>query len=234
MSNNVDTMYVVQPPRVASVPVRGIKKLFPVRRIYCVCRNYAAHAIEMGSDPTREPPFFFQKNPDNVVVNNQPFPYPDCSTNDNHEIELVVAMCKGGKNIPIANALEYVYGYAVGIDMTRRELQEQAKKTGRPWEIGKAFEHSAPISEIVPASDIGHPEKGLISIKVNGEVKQSSDLDKMIWKVPEMVAYLSELFELQAGDLIMSGTPEGVGPVVRGDVMEGYVEGVGTIKALVA
>ena len=197
-------------------------------------RNYAAHAIEMGSDPTREPPFFFQKNPDNVVINNQPFPYPDCSTNVHHEIELVVAMGKGGKNIPIANALEYVYGYAVGIDMTRRELQEQAKKTGRPWEIGKAFEHSAPISEIVPASDIGHPEKGLISIKVNGEVKQSSDLDKMIWKVPEMVAYLSELFELQAGDLIMSGTPEGVGPVVRGDVMEGYVEGVGTIKALVA
>ena len=234
MSNNVDTMYVVQPPRVASVPVRGIKKLFPVRRIYCVGRNYAAHAIEMGSDPTREPPFFFQKNPDNVVVNNQPFPYPDCSTNVHHEIELVVAMGKGGKNIPIANALEYVYGYAVGIDMTRRELQEQAKKTGRPWEIGKAFEHSAPISEIVPASDIGHPEKGLISIKVNGEVKQSSDLDKMIWKVPEMVAYLSELFELQAGDLIMSGTPEGVGPVVRGDVMEGYVEGVGTIKTLVA
>ena len=234
MSNNVDTMYVVQPPRVASVPVRGIKKLFPVRRIYCVGRNYAAHAIEMGSDPTREPPFFFQKNPDNVVINNQPFPYPDCSTNVHHEIELVVAMGKGGKNIPIANALEYVYGYAVGIDMTRRELQEQAKKTGRPWEIGKAFEHSAPISEIVAASDIGHPEKGLISIKVNGEVKQSSDLDKMIWKVPEMVAYLSELFELQAGDLIMSGTPEGVGPVVRGDVMEGYVEGVGTIKALVA
>ena len=234
MSNNVDTMYVVQPPRVASVPVRGIKKLFPVRRIYCVGRNYAAHAIEMGSDPTREPPFFFQKNPDNVVINNQPFPYPDCSTNVHHEIELVVAMGKGGKNIPIANALEYVYGYAVGIDMTRRELQEQAKKTGRPWEIGKAFEHSAPISEIVPSGDIGHPEKGLISIKVNGEVKQSSDLDKMIWKVPEMIAYLSELFELQAGDLIMSGTPEGVGPVVRGDVMEGYVEGVGTIKTLVA
>jgi fumarylpyruvate hydrolase len=142
-------------------------------------------------------------------------------------------MGKGGKNIPITNALEYVYGYAVGIDMTRRELQEQAKKTGRPWEIGKAFEHSAPISEIVPASDIGHPEKGLISIKVNGEVKQSSDLDKMIWKVPEMIAYLSELFELQAGDLIMSGTPEGVGPVVRGDVMEGYDEGVGTINARV-
>ena len=233
MSNNVDTMYVVQSPRVASVPVRGTKKLFPVRRIYCVGRNYAAHAIEMGSDPTREPPFFFQKNPDNVVINNQPFPYPDCSTNVHHEIELVVAMGKGGKNIPIANTLEYVYGYAVGIDMTRRELQEQAKKTGRPWEIGKAFEHSAPIGEIVPASDIGHPEKGLISIKVNGEVKQSSDLDKMIWKVPEMVAYLSELFELQAGDLIMSGTPEGVGPVVRGDVMEGYVEGVGTINARV-
>jgi fumarylpyruvate hydrolase len=187
----------------------------------------------MGSDPTREPPFFFQKNPDNVVVNNQPFPYSDRSTNVHHEIELVVAMGKGGKNIPIANALEYVYGYAVGIDMTRRELQEQAKKTGRPWEIGKAFEHSAPISEIVPASDIGHPEKGLISIKVNGEVKQSSDLDKMIWKVPEMIAYLSELFELQAGDLIMSGTPEGVGPVVRGDVMEGFIEGVGSIRALV-
>ena len=233
MVGTTDTKYVIEAPELARVPVRGKDKMFPVRRIYCIGRNYAAHALEMGGDPTREPPFFFQKNPDNIVINNQPFPYPSHSNNVHHEIELVVALGTGGKNIPISAALSHVYGYAVGIDMTRRDLQDQAKKTGRPWEIGKAFEHSAPISEIVSASEIGHPQKGAITLKVNGNVIQSSNLDKMIWKVPEMIAYLSEFFELQPGDLIMSGTPEGVGPIVRGDIMEGVIEGVGSIRALV-
>ena len=229
---NKDQPYVFEPAPVASVPVRG-GGLFPVRRIYCVGRNYAAHALEMGGDPTREPPFFFQKNPNNVLTQNKDFPYPSGSNNVHHEIELVVALGKGGVNIPLDKALNCVFGYAVGIDMTRRDLQDQAKKTGRPWEAGKAFECSAPISEIVPSSEVGHPSEGEISRKVNGQIRQTSDLDKLIWKVPEMISYLSNLFELQPGDLIMSGTPEGVGAVVRGDLMEGFIAGVGSIKTRV-
>lgn len=224
--------YVFPPAAVTVVPVRG-GGLFPVRRIYCVGRNYAAHALEMGGDPTREPPFFFQKNPNNVVTHDGDFPYPAGSSNVHHEIELVVALGKGGSSIPLESAIECVFGYAVGIDMTRRDLQDQAKKTGRPWEVGKAFEHSAPIGEIVPSTVIGHPTKGEISLKVNGQTKQSSDLQKLIWNVPEMISYLSNLFELQPGDLIMSGTPDGVGPVVKGDLMEGFISGVGSIKARV-
>ncbi len=226
--------HVVQAPEQVSVPVRGTQSRFPVHRIYCVGRNYAAHTIEMGGDPNREAPFFFQKNPDSVVLDGADFPYPPRSSNVHHEIEMVVALARGGKDIPVETALEHVYGYAVGLDMTRRDLQDECKKAGRPWEIGKAFEHSAPLSEIVPASTIGHPENGAIWLKVNGEIRQQGDLNHMIWKVPEMISYLSGLFELQPGDLIMSGTPSGVGAVVRGDVMEGHVEGIGTLYAKVA
>ena len=225
--------HVVQAPAPVSLPVRGTQGRFPVHRIYCVGRNYAAHTIEMGGDPNREAPFFFQKNPDNVVLDGSDFPYPPRSSNVHHEIEMVVALAKGGKDIPVESALDHVYGYAVGLDMTRRDLQDECKKAARPWEIGKAFEHSAPMGEIVPASTIGHPENGAVWLKVNGEIRQQGDLNHMIWKVPEMISYLSGLFELQAGDLIMSGTPSGVGAIVRGDVMEGYVEGIGTLRTTV-
>jgi fumarylpyruvate hydrolase len=227
------TNLVFSPPAAVTVPVRGTMARFPVHRIYCVGRNYAAHAIEMGHDPNREAPFFFQKNPDNLVLGNGDFPYPAKSANVHHEIELVVALSKGGKDIAVDKALEHVFGYAIGLDMTRRDLQEECKKAGRPWEIGKAFDHSAPMSDIVPAAEIGHPAKGAIWLKVNGEFKQQGDLNQLIWKVPEMIAYLSGLFELQPGDLIMSGTPSGVAAVKRGDVMEGFCEGVGTVKAKV-
>lgn len=220
---------VVPAPRIVTLPVRGTQARFPIHRIYCVGRNYAAHAIEMGHDPNREAPFFFQKNPDNVLTNGADFPYPPRSNNVHHEIEVAVCLSKGGKDIPLASALDHVFGYAVCLDMTRRDLQEECKKAGRPWEIGKAFEHSAPIGEIIPVSEIGHPDKGAVILKVNGEVRQQGDLNQMIWKVPEMISYLSGLFELQPGDIIMSGTPSGVGAVVRGDVMESHVEGIGTL-----
>lgn len=225
--------HVVTAPAPVTLPVRGTQSRFPVHRIYCVGRNYAAHTIEMGGDPNREAPFFFQKNPDNVVLDGGDFPYPPRSSNVHHEIEMIVALAKGGKDIPVESALDHVYGYAVGLDMTRRDLQDECKKAARPWEIGKAFEHSAPMGEIVPASTIGHPENGAIWLKVNGEIRQQGDLNHMIWKVPEMISYLSGLFELQPGDLIMSGTPSGVGAIVRGDVMEGYVEGVGSLHTKV-
>ena len=204
-----------------------------MHRIYCVGRNYAEHAIEMGHDPTREPPFFFQKNPDNLVPGGGDFPYPPKSTDVHFEFELVVALHKGGRDIPAERARDHVYGYAVGLDMTRRDLQGEAKKLGRPWDVGKAFEQSAPCSEIVPVSAIGHPEKGAVRLAVNGAVKQQGDLNQMIWKVPEMIAILSGLFELQPGDLIFSGTPAGVGAVKRGDVLEGLVEGVAALKVRV-
>ena len=221
--------YVVQAPTMPTLPVRGSSDVFPVHRIYCVGRNYAAHAIEMGHDPDREPPFFFQKNPDTLVLSGGEFPYPDKSNDVHHEIELVVALDKGGKDIPLEQAMDCVYGYGVGIDMTRRDLQGEMKKMGRPWEIGKAFEYSAPCSEIIPASEIGHPDQGRVWLEVNGELRQEGDLNQLIWKIPEMISYLSGLFILQAGDLIYSGTPSGVGPVVRGDKMTGGVEGVGEI-----
>jgi fumarylpyruvate hydrolase len=224
-----NTNYVIAPPAVVSVPVRGQSARYPVRRIYCVGRNYAEHAREMGHDPDRELPFFFQKNPDNLVLDNKDFPYPTMTSNMHHEIELVVAMGQGGRDIQAANALAHVYGYALGIDMTRRDLQNEAKKTGRPWEIGKAFEHSAPMTDITPAAKSGHLSKGAIWLKVNGEVRQQSDLTQLIWNIPEIIAHLSAIFELRAGDLIMTGTPAGVAAVKPGDVMEGYCEGVGTI-----
>jgi fumarylpyruvate hydrolase len=225
--------YVIDAPKVASLPVRGSDRRFPVHRIYCVGRNYAAHAVEMGHDPDKEPPFFFQKNPGNLVTDGGDFPYPPLTADVHHEIELVVALARGGRDIPIAGALDCVFGYGVGIDMTRRDIQSEAKKMGRPWEAAKAFEHSAPCGEIVPASEIGHPDRGAIWLKVNGEMRQEGMLEQLIWKVPEVIATLSTLFELSPGDLIMTGTPSGVGPVKRGDVMQGYVEGVGSLHTKV-
>ena len=224
-----NTNYVFAPPATVSVGVVGESARYPVRRIYCVGRNYAEHTREMGHDPDRELPFFFQKNPDNLVLNNKDFPYPTMTSNLHHEIELVVAMGQGGRDISAANALAHVYGYALGIDLTRRDLQNEAKKTGRPWEIGKAFEHSAPMTDITPATKSGHLSKGAIWLKVNGEVRQQSDLTQLIWNIPEIIAHLSAIFELRAGDLIMTGTPAGVAAVKPGDVMEGFCEGLGTI-----
>jgi len=225
--------YVIAPPALPTVAVQGTTEVFPIHRVYCVGRNYAAHAIEMGHDPDREPPFFFQKNPDTIVPNGGVFPYPSRSSDVHFEIEMVVALHSGGKDIPVERALEHVFGYAVGIDMTRRDLQEEAKKMGRPWEVGKAFEYAAPCSEIVPASHIGHPDHGAIWLKVNDQMRQQGDLNQLIWKVPEIIAYLSGLFTLTAGDLIYSGTPAGVGPTVRGDVLHGGVDEVGELTVTV-
>ena len=231
--NVENNRYTFAPQQVPALPVRGSDKLFPVHRIYCVGRNYAEHAIEMGHDPNREAPFFFQKNPDTLVQSGGTFPYPAASKDVHHELEMVVALKSGGKDIPQDQALNHVFGYAVGLDMTRRDLQGEAKKLGRTWEVGKAFESAAPCSEIVPASAIGHPSQGVVWLKVNGEERQKGDLNQLIWKVPEMIAYLSGLFELRSGDLIFSGTPAGVGPVKRGDVLLGGVDGVGELKVTV-
>lgn len=229
--------FVFQPPAPTGVPVRGSSARFPVRRVYCVGRNYAAHAREMGADPDREPPFFFCKPGDAVspIADGAEgaFPYPPGSNNVHYEVELVVAIGKGGRDIPVEQAASHVFGYAVGLDMTRRDLQNESKKTGRPWETGKAFDHSAPIGPIVPVQAIGHPERGAVTLTVNGEEKQRGDLSDLIWSVPEMVSYLSKLFELQPGDLIYSGTPEGVGPVVKGDRMLCAIEGVGELAVKV-
>ncbi|SHH32765.1 fumarylacetoacetate hydrolase family protein [Marivita hallyeonensis] len=225
--------HAIPTPFVTTLPIQGSDQLFPVRRIYCIGRNFAAHAVEMGHDPDREPPFFFQKNPDNIDLSGT-FPYPPKSNDVHHEIELVVALGQGGSDIPLEAALDHVWGYGVGLDMTRRDLQGEAKKMGRPWEIGKAFEHSAPMTPIRPASEIGHPSEGAITLKVNGALRQSGDLNQMIWKTPEMIAYLSEHFTLGAGDLIMAGTPAGVGPVERGDRLEGHIDSVGDLSVVVA
>jgi fumarylpyruvate hydrolase len=222
--------YVISPPPVPSLRVVGTDDEFPVRRIYCIGRNYAEHAIEMGHDPSKEPPFFFQKNPDNLLAEGQDFPYPPKTEDVHFEIELVVALKSGGTNIPVEKAMDHVFGYAVGLDMTRRDLQGEAKKLGRPWEIGKAFEHSAPCGPIVPAEKIGSLTKGAVTLEVNGQLKQKGDLNQMIWKIPEMISYLSDYFRLAPGDLIMSGTPAGVGAVKRGDSLLGKVEGVGELK----
>lgn len=224
--------FVISPPPVVTLPIDGSNAVFPVRRVYCIGRNYAAHAIEMGHDPNREPPFFFQKNPNNLTTGDT-FRYPDQTTDVHHEVELIVALKSGGTRIPLDQALDHVWGYGVGLDMTRRDLQSTAKEMGRPWEIGKAFEESAPVSALRPVSDVGHPAAGLVQLTVNGVSKQTGDLNQMIWKVPEMIAYLSDFFELAAGDVIMTGTPAGVGPVVRGDVMAAHVGGVGDLTVTV-
>ncbi|BDW86632.1 fumarylacetoacetate hydrolase family protein [Roseicyclus marinus] len=205
---------------------------FPVRRVYCIGRNFAAHAVEMGHDPNREPPFFFQKNPNNLDASGE-FPYPPHSSDVHHEVELLVALKSGGTNISVESALDHVWGYGVCLDMTRRDLQGEAKKMGRPWEIGKAFERSGPVGPVHPVSDVGHPDQGRVSLTINGELRQDGDLNQMIWKVPEMISYLSEYFELAAGDVIMAGTPAGVNAVDRGDEMVATIEGVGTLTVKV-
>ncbi len=212
-----------------TVPVTGQSAVFPVRRVYCVGRNYAAHAREMGADPTREDPFFFMKPADAVVASGATLAYPAATRNLHHEVELVVALGGGGANVAADRALELVFGYAVGLDMTRRDLQNAAKAAGKPWDMGKGFDQSAPISSIAPATAIGHPAKGAIWLKVNGATRQGGDLADLIWSVPETIAYLSGLVALAPGDLIYTGTPEGVGPVVAGDVLEGHIDGVGEV-----
>ncbi|HET6157513.1 MAG TPA: fumarylacetoacetate hydrolase family protein [Dongiaceae bacterium] len=225
-----DRSYLFPPPPTAALPVRGATALFPVRRIHCVGRNYAQHAREMGHDPTREAPFFFQKAPDSLVADGGVFPYPAGSSDVHHEVELVVALKLAGTDISENQALDHVFGYAVGLDMTRRDLQGAAKKAGRPWEVGKAFDHAAPCSALAPAASIGHPAKGAIRLNINETIRQQGDLSEMIWSVPEIIAHLSRLFELKAGDLIFTGTPAGVGPVQRGDRLHGTIDGVGELR----
>lgn len=221
--------YVIAAPKQASVPVKDTHLRFPVRRIYCVGRNYNDHVVEMGGVPGREPPFFFQKPADALLLDGN-FPYPPATRDVHHEVELVVALHSGGKDIAVSNAAQHIYGYAVGIDMTRRDLQGEAKKAGRPWEVGKAFDHSAPIGEIIPKAETGLLERGGISLRVNGAQRQNSDISQMIWSVPEIISELSRLFELHAGDIIFTGTPSGVGPVQPGDKLQAAIEGVGELS----
>jgi len=221
--------YIITPPATPSLPVRGSDDLFPIHRIYCVGRNYAAHAREMGHDPDREPPFFFQKNPDTIIPDGGKFPYPDKSKDVHFEIELVIALSNGGKDIKEAEAMDCVFGYAVGLDMTRRDMQGEAKKSGRPWEVGKAFEKAAPCGEVVPAAQVRGIDSARIWLDVNGKTRQDGNINQLIWSIPEIITYLSGLFTLAPGDLIYSGTPSGVGAIVKGDVMKGAIEGVGEI-----
>ena len=223
--------FVIPLPAVTTIPVASGGS-FPVRRVYCIGRNYAAHAIEMGHDPDREAPFFFQKNPNNLDSTGT-VPYPPHTSDVHHEAELTVVLKAGGTNIAVEDALDLVYGYALSLDMTRRDLQGEMKKAGRPWEIGKAFERSAPIGPIHTVSEVGHLDSGAITLKVNGELRQQGDLNQLIWKTSEMISYLSEYFELAAGDVIMTGTPSGVGPVVKGDVMEMEIAGLGSLTVTV-
>ncbi len=222
--------YAFPPAQVSTVPISGTDTVFPVHRIYCVGRNYAAHAKEMGSDPEREAPFFFNKPADAVVMNDATVAYPLATNNLHHEIELVVAIGRGGTEIPTEVALEHVYGYAVGIDLTRRDLQLAARDKGRPWDAGKGFDRSAPITAIHRASEIGHPASGTISLEVNGEVRQTADLTQLLWSVPEIISHLSKLYTLQPGDLVFTGTPAGVGPLTPGDKVLGRVEGLDEIR----
>src|SRR6476620_3526605 len=220
-----------------TIPIVGETDVFPVRRIYCIGRNYAAHAREMGSDPTREPPFFFQK-PTDAVQNVPPgatidHPYPPLTKNYHYEVELVAALKRGGRNIAMDQELGHVFGYTVGLDMTRRDLQRAAGEEKTPWEIGKSFDHSAPLGPLQPVAVVGHFTKGAIWLKVNGQIKQNADLSQMIWSVAEQISKLSEAFELAPGDIIYSGTPENVGPVVAGDVMEGHIDGLPNIRVRV-
>jgi fumarylpyruvate hydrolase len=221
--------HVIPPPVQTAVPVAGGGS-FPVRRIYCVGRNYAEHAREMGHDPDREPPFFFMKPADALVTGGADMPYPSMTADLHHEMELVVALGSGGVEINEADAMRHVWGYAAGLDMTRRDLQDTAKKARRPWDMAKGFDHSAPIGDLVPAGGV---TPGRIELRVNGVVRQSSDIGKLIWSVPETIAYLSKLVRLEAGDLIFTGTPEGVASVQRGDLLEGMVDGVGSVQVRV-
>lgn len=212
------------------VPVSGSDAVFPVHRIYCVGQNYAAHAREMGSTPERESPFYFMKPADAVVSDGSSVPYPPRTADLHHEIELVVAIGRGGRDIRVEDAAAHVFGYAVGIDLTRRDLQAEAKQRGRPWDAAKGFDHSAPVSAIRPAGEIGHPTSGRIWLQVNDELRQNGDLEQMIWNVPEIVSRISMFVALQPGDLVFTGTPAGVGPLRRGDRIAGGLEDVGEIR----
>ncbi|WP_313026461.1 fumarylacetoacetate hydrolase family protein [Pseudomonas lopnurensis] len=231
--NSTEPAQYLFDPVIPSLAVAGSDRRFPVRRVYCVGRNYAEHAREMGHDPDREPPFFFTKHPDGLLPDGSVFDYPPGTRDVHHEIELVVAIGRGGAGIAVDAALEHVFGYAVGLDMTRRDLQAEAKKMGRPWAVAKAFDQAAPCSALVPAAEIGHPGEGRIWLDINGETRQEGDLAAQIWSVAEVIAHLSRLFVLAPGDLIMTGTPAGVGPVRRGDRLSGGVQGVGRLEIVV-
>lgn len=224
------TKYLFAPPAVASVPIRGSEEHFPIRRIFCVGRNYEAHAKEMGLEADRETPFYFTKAAAHYVPSGATVPYPPGTANYHHEMELVVGIGKAGFQIPVGESLSHVFGYGCGLDMTRRDLQLQARDKRLAWDLGKDFENAAVLSELAPASLIGHPGRGRIELKVNGEIRQSSDMGMMIHQVPAIIAHLSRFYHLQPGDLIFTGTPEGVGPVSPGDRIEGMIEGVGRIS----
>lgn len=219
---------------IPTVPVHNHIERFPVRHIYCVGRNYAEHAREMGSDPDKEPPFFFTKPADALVIAGADTPYPPATADLHHEIELVVAIGREATSITSAMALECVWGYAAGIDLTRRDLQAEAKRLARPWDMAKAFDCSAPIGELVPAARIGHPHAGRVALTVNGKLRQEGDLAEMIWAVPDAIAFLSGLVTLMPGDLVFTGTPTGVAAIVRGDRLEGSIAGVGTVTTTIA
>ena len=218
--------YVIPPPATVPLPVSSGNQRFPLRRVFCVGRNYAAHAREMGMDPDREPPFFFMKPADAVIDAGGVVPYPTLTTEFHHEIELVVALKAGGTNVHPHDALDLVWGYGVGVDLTRRDIQDRAKKLSRPWDWAKGFDASAPCSEIHPVEVVGHPDGGEIWLTINGEVKQRGDLKDMIWSIPEVISHISQAVALAPGDLIYSGTPAGVGPIQPGDAVGGGVEGV--------
>jgi fumarylpyruvate hydrolase len=226
--------YVIEPPDQSVVPIVDNGGFFPVRRIFCVGRNYAEHAREMGHDPTREPPFFFTKPADALVISGADTPYPPATADLHHEIELVAAIGQEAKGIAADRALDCIWGYAAGIDLTRRDLQAEAKKLSRPWDMAKGFDASAPIGDIAPASRIGHPQNARITLAVNGTTRQDSDIADMIWSVPEAIAYLSTLVTLMPGDLIFTGTPAGVAAIIRGDRLDGEIAGVGTVSTTIA
>lgn len=230
--------YLFDPPAIVALPIAGSDKAFPVRRVYCVGRNYAAHAREMGFDPNREAPFFFCKPVDAVVPvplgETYAFPYPPATENLHYEAELVAVIGKSGKDIAVDNALDYVWGYAVGLDMTRRDLQMKMREQGRPWEVGKAFDFSAPMGPVYAASQVGHIDHAAIRLTVNGVEKQCSNISHLIWSVAEIIAHLSALFTLHPGDIIFTGTPEGVGAVVAGDKMCVSIDGLGELQVDVA
>ncbi|MFL5089224.1 MAG: fumarylacetoacetate hydrolase family protein [Xanthobacteraceae bacterium] len=228
----MDERYVIPPPPQPSIAVAGTAKLFPVRRVWCVGRNYLEHIREMGQDE-REPPFFFAKPADAVVPDGSRIPYPPLTKDLHHEVELVVALKSGGRNIDVRRANNCIYGYGVGIDLTRRDLQIASRDLKRPWEIGKAFDASAPCGALKPAADVGHPSRGRIRLAVNGTVRQDGDLEQLIWSVPEIIAKLSQQVALAAGDVIFTGTPSGVGATLAGDKLEAEIDGVGKLAVTI-
>ncbi len=227
------TDYVFPPLPRPALAISGSPYLFPVRRIFCIALNYADHAREMGKEPSRESPFFFAKPADAIVANGVTIPYPTMTANLHHEVELVAALGSGGADIPVAHALEHVFGYAAGIDLTRRDLQTEARNLGRPWDLSKGFDNSAPIGLLARASDIGHPSRGRISLAVNGLVRQKGDLSDMIFGTAEIIAHLSRYVTLAGGDLIFTGTPAGVGPLVSGDWTVAEIQGVGSVAVTI-